>query len=106
MHPRDWQAEWLIEKTNAELRRVLIEGIGYTRIMEELDAIEIDSYNEYSLIEVINNIDIELIHLLEMTCLSKEKIHVLCVPLNLESAREAIEWVNRDVAPEKFAIQT
>jgi hypothetical protein len=28
VHPKDWKAQWLLEEDNAELRRVLIQGIG------------------------------------------------------------------------------
>lgn len=29
LHPHQWQAEWLLEETNAELRHVLTQGMGY-----------------------------------------------------------------------------
>lgn len=41
--PNKWQAKWLLEEDNVELRRVLIQGIGYSRICQELQAIELDS---------------------------------------------------------------
>ena len=34
IHPQQWQAEWLLSEENAELRRVLIQGIGYARICQ------------------------------------------------------------------------
>ncbi|MEH1970354.1 MAG: DUF6745 domain-containing protein [Nostoc sp.] len=34
IHPQQWQAEWLLSEENAELRRILIQGIGYARICE------------------------------------------------------------------------
>jgi len=36
MHPHQWQAQLLLEEDNTELRRVLIQGIGYSRICQEL----------------------------------------------------------------------
>jgi hypothetical protein len=30
VHPQQWQAQWLLEETNAELKRVLIQNIGNT----------------------------------------------------------------------------
>ncbi|MBN3871017.1 DUF6745 domain-containing protein [Nostoc sp. JL33] len=106
IHPEQWQAEWLLSEENAELRRVLIEGIGYARICEELQAIELDNWAEYTLLKIDNNVDIEPIYLLKMTCPSTGFIHALRVPPNINSAREAIRWVNWDVDPEEFGVQT
>lgn len=30
VHPQQWQTQWLLEETNAELKRVLIQSIGNT----------------------------------------------------------------------------
>ncbi len=51
-HPNQWQPSWLLQEQNAELRRVLIQGIGYNRIIEDLQAIELDSYQEYTLLKI------------------------------------------------------
>ena len=106
LHPNQWEAKWIIEEYNAELRRVLIQGIGYERIAQELAAIELDSYQEYTLLKINTDIDIEPISLLKMTCPSTKFIHVLRVPPDVVSAREAIRWVNWGISPEEFAIQT
>ena len=121
LHPHQWQAQWLLEEDNAELRRVLIQGIGYSRICQELQAIELDSWQEYTLIRVDADIDgversyfeeidvppqQEPIYLLKMTCPSTGFIHALRVPPNIKSAREAITWVNWGTDPEEFSTQT
>jgi len=106
LHPHLWQAQWLLTENNAELRRVLIQGIGYGRICQELAAREIDSWREYTLLKIDNEIDIEPIHLLKMTCPSTAHIHALRVPPHLTSARAAIRWVNWDIDPEEFSIAT
>jgi len=105
LHPNKWQSQWLLAEENAELRRVLIEGIGYDRICQELQAKQIDSWQEYALLQ-IDNADVEPICLLKMTCPSTGFIHALRVPPNLASAREAIGWVNWDIDPEEFSVQT
>ncbi|MEG3939676.1 leucine-rich repeat domain-containing protein [Microcoleus sp. S36b_A3] len=105
VHPNQWQSHWLLTEENAELRRVLIEGIGYDRICQELSAKQIDSWQEYALLQ-IDNADVEPICLLKMTCPSTGFIHALRVPPNLTSAREAIRWVNWDIDPEEFSVQT
>ena len=106
LHLNLWQASWLLTEPNAELRRVLIQGIGYARICQELQATEIDSWREYTLLRIDNNIDVEPIHLLKMTCPSTKHIHATRVPPNIHSAKEAITWMNWDIDPEEFAVET
>jgi internalin A len=105
VHPDRWQAEWLLSEENAELRRVLIEKIGYDRICCELQAVELDSWQEYTLLK-IDNADVEPIYLLKMTCPSTGHIHALRVPPEVRSAKEAIRWVNWDIDSEEFSVQT
>jgi internalin A len=105
IYPNKWQSQWLLTEENAEVRRVLIEGIGYDRIIQELSAKQIDSWQEYALLQ-IDNADVEPICLLKMTCPSTGFIHALRVPPNLTSAREAIGWVNWEIDPEEFSVQT
>jgi hypothetical protein len=113
LHPTKWQAQWLLEEDNAELRRVLIQEIGYARICQELQAIELDAWQEYTLLKIDDDVDltdndddIEPIYLLKMTCPSTGRIHALRVPPDVNSAREAIRWVNWGTDPEDFAVQT
>ncbi|MEP0800787.1 hypothetical protein NDI37_09490 [Funiculus sociatus GB2-A5] len=119
LHPHQWQAQWLLEEDNAELRRVLIQGIGYARICQELQATELDSWQEYTLLKLDADIDgfepddfdddapqKEPIHLLKMTCPSTSFIHAIRVPPDITSARVAIRWINWDIDPEEFSVQT
>ncbi len=106
LHPYQWQAQWLLEEDNAEVRRVLIQGIGYARICQELQAIELDSWQEYTLLKIDADVDDDPIYLLKMTCPSTGFIHALRVPPDVESAREAIRWVNWGTDPEEFSVQT
>jgi hypothetical protein len=103
---REWRSQWLLEEPNAELRRVLIQGIGYDRIMQELEAVEIDTWREYSLLMIYADIDVEPIHLLKMTCPSTNHIHVLRTPPDITSAREAIAWCNWEIDPEQFSVES
>ncbi len=41
-----------------------------------------------------------------MICPSTKFLHVLRVPPEMKSAREAIRWVNWGIDPEDFAVQT
>ena len=109
VHPREWQAQWILEEDNAELRRLLIQGIGYVRICQELQATELDSWAEYTLLRIDKIIDMwegQPNYLLKMTCPSTGFIHAMRVPPNMRSAREAIRWVNWGIDPEEFSVQT
>ncbi|MEG4878875.1 leucine-rich repeat domain-containing protein, partial [Microcoleus sp. CZ3-B4] len=121
IYPSQWQAQWLLEEDNAELRRVLIQGIGYARICSELQATELDCWKEYTLLKIDADIDgfdpddfeddedapkKEDIYLLKMICPSTGHIHVLRVPPDMTSAKEAIRWVNWDIDSEEFSVQT
>lgn len=109
VHPREWQAQWILEEDNAELRRLLIQGIGYVRICQELQATELDSWAEYTLLRIdkmIDNWEGQPNYLLKMTCPSTGFIHAMRVPPNMRSAREAIRWVNWGIDPEEFSVQT
>jgi len=130
VHPDNWQAQWLLSERNAELRRILIQVIGYARICEELQAVELDkwattvgdTYLEYTVLGIEADIDglferavlfrnnprwrREDVYLLKMTCPSTGFIHFLRVPPNVRSARDAIRWVNWGIDPEDFSIQT
>jgi len=57
IHPQQWQSQWLLSEKNAELRRVLIQGIGYARICQELQAIELDTWAEYTLLKIDADVD-------------------------------------------------
>jgi len=105
VHPNQWQSQWILAEENAELRRVLIQVIGYARIIQELSAKQIDSWQEYALLKIDPPRE-EPICLLKMTCPSTGFIHALRVPPNLTSAREAIGWANWDIDPEEFSVQT
>ncbi|MBD2186306.1 DUF6745 domain-containing protein [Aerosakkonema funiforme] len=106
IYPHQWQAEWLLEENNAELRRVLIQGIGYGRICQELQAQDLDSWREYTLLKIDSDVDVEPIYLLKMTCPSTGYIHATRVPPHMRSAREAIGWVNWGIDPAEFSVET
>jgi internalin A len=106
LHYHEWQPQWLLAEDNAEVRRVLIQVIGYDRICEELQAQVLDSWEEYTLLCINADVDVEPIHLLKMTCPSTGRIHTLRVPPEILSARVAIRWINWDIDPEDFSVQT
>ncbi|WP_232432188.1 DUF6745 domain-containing protein [Chamaesiphon minutus] len=104
----DWKSEWLLDEDNAEIRRALVEQLGYERICNELDTITLDTWREYTLLKItsIESIDREPMVLIKMTCPSTQHIHILRVPPEMTSAEAAITWVNHGIHPDEFAVQT
>ena len=106
VHSEHWRAEWLLSERNAEVRRGLIQGIGYDRICQELKATQLDTWQEYQLLRINKIVDWGGVHLLKMTCPSTGYIHAIRVPPNISSARDAIKWVNWEIDPEEFSVQS
>jgi leucine-rich repeat protein SHOC2 len=102
----EWSPKWLLDEENAEIKRVLIQQIGYDRICQELDAIDLDTWREYTLLKIDADIDEEPMVLLKMTCPSTGHIHILRVPPEMTSAEAAITWVNHGIHPDEFTVQT
>jgi leucine-rich repeat protein SHOC2 len=116
----EWKPQWLLDERNTEIRRILIERVGYEKICEELEAETIDSWREYVLIKIDIftsqsfsfqdfmglNVPETTILLLKMTCPSTAHVHILRVPPEITSAESAITWVNHDIHPDEFHIQT
>jgi hypothetical protein len=118
----NWQPEWLLDEDNTEVRRILIQLLGYEKICDRLAAKTIDTWREYELLKIdsieavyredendIRNdepIEREPMALLKMTCPSTRHIHILRVPPEMESAEAGITWVNHGIHPDDFAIQT
>jgi leucine-rich repeat protein SHOC2 len=113
----NWRPEWLLDEDNAEIRRILIAQVGYEKICEELNAITIDTWREYTLLRIDDcekftvyipypDLKTEPMVLLKMTCPSTAHIHILRVPPEMVSAQEAITWVNHGIHPDKFSVQT
>jgi leucine-rich repeat protein SHOC2 len=104
-----WQPQWLLYEDNVEIKRTLIQQIGYEKICRELNTVTIDNWREYTLLK-IDNIervyDNETEILLKMTCPSTGHIHILRVPPEMTSAESAITWVNHGIHPDEFAVQT
>ena len=106
LHPEHWRAEWLLSEENAEVRRVLIQSIGYDRICQELEATQLDTWQEYQLLRIDIKLERIPMYLLKMTCPSTGYIHAIRVPPNVRSARDAIKWVNWGIDPDEFSVQS
>ena len=100
------RTHWLLEEKNSELRRSLIQRIGYARLCQELQAEKLDTWQDYEILRIDAKIDEEPIHLLKMNCPSTGDIHAIRVPPNMTSARDAVRWINWGIDPQEFSVQT
>jgi hypothetical protein len=90
--PRErWNPKWLLETTNLEQRRILMEAIGYGRIMEALGGKLIHRRAGMELRE-IEGVDEEPLRLLKVVCPSTGRTHVLRVPPHLDKCEAARRW--------------
>jgi flagellar biosynthesis/type III secretory pathway protein FliH len=105
VHSSKWKSEWVLKETNTEIRKILIEQIGYDKLCQDLEARKLDAWREYELLR-IDDADIEPMHLLKMTCPSTGHIHVLRVPPDQTSARKAIKWCNWGIDADEFVVET
>ena len=115
----EWKPDWLLDENNAEIRRMIIDRVGYEKICEVLNAIKIDAWREYVLLKIEDfqpvferltwsqkPVGKEPIVLLKMNCPSTGHIHILRVPPEMTSAEDAIVWVNHGIHPDRFTVQT
>lgn len=120
--PTQWEAQWVLEEQNAQIRQILIQEIGYSRVCQELHLEELDSWREYTLLKLpiyddhgpavtwtakFQRADEEAgaTYLLKMTCPSTGFVYALRVPPNVNSAREAATWINWGIDPERFTVE-
>jgi hypothetical protein len=100
--PSKWRADWLLSETNPEVRRLLIQYLGYSKIAESIKPTKIDTWKEYTLLKIDRKIDIEPILLLRYKCPQTQEIHLTRVPPHHKSAKQAITWINWGFSPEEF----
>lgn len=102
------KSEWIFRERNAEIRKLIIENLGWPKILSDLHGELVDGWNEYELyrIQPKDRLMREPFLLLKMRCPSSGSDYVLCVPPNMKTASEAITWVNRNIAPTDFIKQT
>jgi len=99
---------WILRERNAEIRKLIIENLGWPKILSDLQGRLVDEWKEYELyrIQPKDRLMREPFYLLKMKCPSTGSDYTLCVPPYFRKAKEAITWIRRDIAPEEFIQQT
>lgn len=94
LHPTQWRSQWLLYELNADVRQVLIHGIGYARLCQELGAIALDQWRDCTLLRLNLPVDADPIHLLKIPHLTSGVAQYVRVPSTVRSAQVAFRWVN------------
>jgi hypothetical protein len=103
--PQEWSPQWLLQETDSELRRILLQEIGYPRLCQELHPEELDHWKDYRLLRM-EGVDREPVYLLKQTPPGSGAEKVIRVPPDSQSARAAATWINWGIDPEDFEQQT
>lgn len=95
-HPESITAEEVLYEPNVELRRVLLERIGYERFLRQVDAQPLDrdrdSGGERRLLRVPIPRDEDLV-CVSVTCPSTGRQYILRVPPTMRTCRQAVAWI-------------
>ena len=102
------KSRWIFRERNAEIRKLIIENLGWPKILSDLHGKSVDKWNSYELLKIQpkDRLMRESFLLLKMVCPSSDSDYVLCVPPEMKTAKEAITWVNLGIPSEKFIKQT
>jgi hypothetical protein len=94
-HSNSWDAKWLLEEKNQELRRVLFQGLGYARVMASLGSKLLHTDKDMEL-HRIENVDLEPLLLLRVKCPSTNAFYALRVPPQMTRCEQARQWTFGD----------
>jgi hypothetical protein len=101
--PQQWQTQWVLAETNQTWQQVLIQGIGATRLCQELPMTELDQLQEYVLLQ-FDGVSSPYSKLLKRT--NPETNQIQAVFVSEKSVRAAIAYANQAISPEDFPMPT
>ncbi|MBD2495189.1 DUF6745 domain-containing protein [Nostoc sp. FACHB-280] len=79
-----------------EPKRQRINNFDWRPLLDKMNAVEIDSWEEYQLLRVVNKINVQPMQFLKATNPSTGEVYVSKVSMRFTSAIEAVQWVNRN----------
>lgn len=103
IHPNQWQAQWILDEKNTNLKKVLMQTIGAVRLCQELSLFEVDTQNNYTLFKIENSGPKET-YILRKTRLGSDKIHAVFIPWHIKSLQSAMQYVSNHYSQEDFPI--
>ncbi|MCC5642540.1 hypothetical protein LC607_06155 [Nostoc sp. CHAB 5824] len=79
-----------------ERTRQLIDDIGWAHLLEKMNTVEIDSWEEYKLLRIVRErINVQPMQFLKATNPNTGEVRVSRVSMRFASAIEAVRWVNQ-----------
>lgn len=95
-------ARHILAMSNAEIRRMLLEYLGYERFLSQVEHQVLDRDGEQELVRIIWRDDEEPIYLLKVKCPSTGAFYTLRVSSNVENVRGAVAWTF-GMSPQHYA---
>lgn len=115
--PENWDPSWVLEASQADMRALLVAGIGPEKFIRGLGGDLKDSFTNTVIHSIRGKIEqcVELYEpdwtkfnptnkfkVLRLTCPSTKKDHWHWVPQNVETARDAYRWFWHGTEPEEW----
>jgi hypothetical protein len=95
----------ILKLENVELRRVLIERLGYERFVEQVGGLirdrDLDAGGDRQLVYIPFDDD-EPLMVLKVTCPSTGHIHILRVPPHMQTCHQAAAWIAGFDNPDEY----
>lgn len=93
--------EWISDSEKIALKRIkniLFEIIGFEKILAEFKSRKIDSWNEYHLLEITEQLDTQPVTLLIMPDRnSNSEVKIIRVPYGITSVRQGMKWLEKGI---------
>ncbi|MBF0479748.1 MAG: hypothetical protein HQL26_09725 [Candidatus Omnitrophica bacterium] len=86
------EAKHIITVRNAEIRRILLEDLGYERFLQQLPHEVVHKDDEQELVSVNLQQEEEPIFLVKVKCPSTGAFYCLRVPPTMKTVKEAVAW--------------
>ncbi|MGR3278478.1 DUF6745 domain-containing protein, partial [Acaryochloris marina NIES-2412] len=104
IHPNQWQAQWILDEKDANLKKVLMLTIGAVRLCQELSLFEVDTQKNYTLFKIENS-GLAETYILRKTRLGSDKIYAVFIPWHANSIESAMQYASYHYSQEDFPIQ-
>ena len=104
--PSSWQAEWVVDEQNKQLKKILMKEIGAVRLCEELSLIEVETKGKYTLFKLDENTNVKAIYILKRINTETGEIKASSIPWMENNLDRAIQYAHQNVSAEDFPLPT
>lgn len=103
-YPERIKVEQIITESNVEVRRIMLELMGYEKFLTQMPHRVVHKDGEYALIRIYWHKQEESIMLVKVKCSSSGAWYTLRVPPNMKTCKEALAWTF-NVSPEEYVLE-